>query len=68
MANRPATLRQSDATRLFKAARAAGYDRAELTVYSDGTIKISGANGPAPEKSEPLSPFEAWKASNEDTN
>ena len=40
MANRTAPLRQSDATRYFKAAAAAGYGRARLIVHLDGRIEL----------------------------
>lgn len=63
MARRPALIRQSDATRLLKAARAAGYTRARLTGHPDGRVEVVGEDGPeAPALDE--SPFERWKAGN----
>ncbi len=41
MAKRSALIQQSDATRLLKAARAAGYNRASLRI-TEGTIEIVG--------------------------
>jgi hypothetical protein len=40
MANRPALISQADATRLFKAARSAGYERAKFVSYPDGRIEV----------------------------
>lgn len=69
MANRQGAIRQTDATRLFKAAKAAGFGRARLITYPDGRIEIIGENGPAPTAEIPqLSPFEKWKAENADAN
>lgn len=68
MANRQAAIKQTDATRLFKAAKAAGFGRARLITYPDGRIEIIGENGPAPTggQIDHLSPFEKWKAENAD--
>lgn len=66
MANRQATITQTNAARLFKAAKAAGFGRARLITYPDGRIEIIGENGPAPSPETPLSPFEKWKADNAD--
>lgn len=66
MANRQGAIRQTDATRLFKAAKAAGFGRARLITYPDGRIEIIGENGPLPTAEAPLSPFEKWKADNAD--
>lgn len=65
MTNRSA-LKQGDATRLFKAAKAAGFGRARLITYPDGRIEIIGENGPVSTVETPLSPFEKWKAENAD--
>jgi len=40
MANRSALIRQADATRLFKAAKSAGYERATFTSYPDGRVEV----------------------------
>ena len=64
MANRQAAIKQTYATRLFKAAKQAGFGRARLITYPDGRIEIIGENGPVPTAEAPLSPFEKWKAEN----
>ncbi|MFG1287914.1 transcription factor iiib subunit [Xanthobacter versatilis] len=65
MAKRPALIQQSDATRLFKAARAAGYARARLITHPDGRVEIIGEDGPeAVQPAVEVSPFEKWKAGN----
>lgn len=65
MAKRPALIQQADATRLFKAARAAGYARARLITHPDGRIEVVGEDTPMPEvPADELSPFEKWKAKN----
>lgn len=61
---RVALIQQSDATRLFKAARKAGYARARLIRHPDGTIEIVGEDAPETRATVELSPFEQWKASN----
>lgn len=66
MANQPAAIKQTDATRLLKAAKAAGFGRARLIKHPDGRIEIIGEDGPAPVSETPLSPFEKWKAGNAD--
>lgn len=58
---RPVLIRQSDATRLMKAAKAAGYPRVRLTRYPDGRIEVVGE----PEEAKPaaeVSPFDAYMA------
>ncbi|TGQ94648.1 hypothetical protein EN851_03590 [Mesorhizobium sp. M8A.F.Ca.ET.208.01.1.1] len=40
MANRAALITQADATRLFKAAKLAGYDRARFVSHPDGRIEV----------------------------
>lgn len=40
MANRAALITQADATRLFKAAKLAGYDRARFVSYPDGRMEL----------------------------
>ncbi|RWC04309.1 MAG: hypothetical protein EOQ56_04835 [Mesorhizobium sp.] len=40
MANRSALITQADATRLFKAAKLAGYDRAKFVSYPDGRVEV----------------------------
>ncbi len=64
MAKRPALIPQSDATRLFKAARAAGYARARLITHPDGRIEIVGEDAEAASPTMELSPYEKWKAGN----
>lgn len=59
-------IKQTNATRLFKAAKAAGFDRARLIAHPDGRIEMIGENGAAPETDIALSPFEKWKAENAD--
>lgn len=61
----PALITQTDAKRLFKAARDAGFVRAKLTKYPDGRIEIIGENGSEEIVDTSLSPFEQWKSSNE---
>lgn len=64
MATNSPAIKQALATRLLKAAKAAGFDSARLTSYPDGRIEIVGENGPAPTAPAPLSAFEQWKAEN----
>lgn len=64
MAKRPALIPQSDATRLFKAARAAGYARARLIGHPDGRIEIVGEDVEATTVGTNLTPFQAWQAKN----
>lgn len=64
MAKRPALIPQSDATRLFKAARAAGYARARLITHPDGRIEIVGEDTPEAIPAAEQSPFEQWKSKN----
>ncbi|MDQ0512705.1 hypothetical protein QOZ99_003617 [Angulomicrobium amanitiforme] len=64
MARRPALIPQSDATRLFKAARAAGYARARLISHPDGRLEIVGEDVETAPLTTELSPFEKWKAGN----
>ncbi len=40
MANRAALFRQADATRLFKAAKSAGYERATVRAFPDGRLEV----------------------------
>ncbi|RWN41633.1 hypothetical protein LRP31_06685 [Mesorhizobium mediterraneum] len=40
MAPRAALITQADATRLFKAAKLAGYDRARFVSYPDGRVEV----------------------------
>ena len=61
MANRPASIRQTDATRLLKAAKAAGYARARLTTHPDGRIELVGEDIPELVTDGDASPFERWK-------
>lgn len=62
MSKRPALIQQSDATRLLKAARAAGYSRATLTSHPDGRVEIVAEDAEAPAASGEISPFAKWKA------
>ncbi len=41
-----ALLPQADATRLFRAARAAGYGSARITVRPDGTVEVEASEMP----------------------
>ena len=68
MANRQAAIKQADATRLFRAAKNAGFGRARLITYPDGRVEIIGENGLVPTADTPASPFEEWKAKNADTD
>ncbi|NBN64750.1 hypothetical protein [Pannonibacter tanglangensis] len=47
MKKRAALIPQADATRLFRAARAAGYGSARITVRPDGTIEVEASETPA---------------------
>lgn len=40
MANRPAYMTQEDANRLFKAAKAAGYERTRIISWPDGRREV----------------------------
>ncbi|MCG8272554.1 transcription factor iiib subunit [Aquamicrobium sp. NLF2-7] len=64
MAKREALIPQSDATRLFKAARAAGYSRARLIRHPDGRIEVVGEDSLDIAAAAEMSPFEKWKAEN----
>lgn len=64
MANRPSAITQSDATRLFKAARAAGYTRARIIGHPDGRIEVIGEDSLETAASTEPSPFERWRADN----
>jgi hypothetical protein len=64
MAKREALIPQSDATRLFKAARKAGYARARLIRHPDGRIEVIGEDTPEIAAAAEVSPFEKWKAEN----
>jgi len=61
MANRASPISQANATRLFKAANAAGYGRARLVIHPDGRIEVI-AESDAETANE--SPYDAWKRSN----
>lgn len=60
MEKRTKFIRQGDATRIFRAARNAGYARARLITHPDGRIEYAD-NSAAPSEA---SPFEQWKAKN----
>lgn len=64
MAKRPALIPQADATRLLKAAKAAGYGRARLIRHPDGRIEIVAEEAfeSAPVTEE--SPFALWRRDN----
>lgn len=64
MARQPAIIPQSDATRLFKAAKAAGYARARIIVHPDGRIEVIGEDRPIADQATEQSPFEQWRAQN----
>lgn len=46
MKKRNALIQQADATRLFRAARAAGYGSARITVRPDGTVEVEASETP----------------------
>lgn len=64
MAKRPLLLQPSDATRYFKAARAAGYPRARVIAHPDGRIEVVGEDSADISTEAVSSPFEEWKARN----
>ena len=66
MANKPASICQAEATRIFKAAKAAGFGRARITKHPDGRLEIVGEDGPPiPEPVQVSgSAFMDWKAKN----
>lgn len=43
MANRQAAIKQADAKRLFKAALAAGFETAKITLHPDGRIEAAAS-------------------------
>ena len=43
MANHAAAIKQNDAKRLFKAALAAGFDTAKMTIHPDGRIEATAS-------------------------
>lgn len=55
---------QAIATRFFKAAKAAGFERARLITHPDGRVEIIGEDGTEPVIDRELSPFEKWEAEN----
>lgn len=63
-AKRSALILQSDATRLFKAARDAGYARARLITHPDGRIEMVGEDSLEATPAVEQSPFEQWKSKN----
>lgn len=52
MANRPAQVRQSDATRIFKAAMAAGFGLVRLIKHPDGAVEYVAEVGTATKKAD----------------
>ncbi|MDQ0318775.1 hypothetical protein QO002_000913 [Pararhizobium capsulatum DSM 1112] len=67
MATRKAAIKQSDATRLLKAAKAAGFERARFSTTMDGGIVFDVFGGGEPDTSATeaaTSPFEKWKTEN----
>ena len=64
MANRRSAIKQTDATRLLKAAKAAGFARARLFTYPDGRADLVVEDGPVLAATAEESPFEQWKAQN----
>lgn len=47
MAPRPAMIKQADASRLLKAARSAGFNRARIITHPDGRYELVAENGSA---------------------
>lgn len=61
MANRPAIIKQSDATRLMKAAKAAGFPRARIILHDDGRIEVIAETVEAEAQASLL---DQWRATN----
>lgn len=65
MVKRASLIPQSELTRFFKAAKAAGFARARFTSYPDGRIEIVGEEGSAELLTQDdLGAYDRWKASN----
>ena len=64
MARRSAIIPQADATRLLKAAKAAGYERARFISHPDGRLEVVAENTPEAPESDSTSQFERWKRKN----
>lgn len=64
MAKRQALIQQADATRLLKAAKAAGFARARLIRHPDGRVEVVAEGAEAAATGPTLSPFEQWQADN----
>lgn len=67
MANQKASIKQADATRLLKAAKAAGFERARFSTNRDGGIifDVFSDGEPNTDAAEAtISPFEKWKVEN----
>lgn len=60
MANKAASITQTNATRLLKAAKAAGFPFARLTSYPDGRIELVGGDVKPAEQGPPGSYFLQW--------
>lgn len=43
MANHSAIIKQAEATRMFKAAKNAGYDSTKLTFHPDGRVEVTAS-------------------------
>ena len=61
MSNRPAIVTQGEASKLFKAARAAGFDRARIIRHLDGKIELIAETIDAAPLPDAL---EEWRAAN----
>lgn len=64
MEKRTKFIRQGDATRIFRAARNAGYARARLITHPDGRIEFVAEDADNSAAPSEASPFEQWKAKN----
>lgn len=64
MVNRAAPIRQTEATRLLKAAKAAGFARTRLIAHPDGRLEVIGDDSPGAPVESAMGHFERWKAEN----
>lgn len=64
MARQPPLIRQADASRIFAAARKAGYSRTTLIRRPDGQIEFVCEEAEVKAADANISPFEQWKQGN----
>lgn len=68
MANTSKKLRASEANRLLKAVKTAGFPVGKLIARPDGTLEVIGQENDSPVGTLALSPFEQWALNNENSS